>query len=309
MPSAVFVTPILNTNSQPQLACSTSFTTFESAASYPGNGNICIGSSNTYNLLNLGVNHNVVWSLTGSDFATISSSSQSQVTVNGITNGPINLIATITNQCGQVDVLEKIIMIGNPILVDANNSSSFCEGGYQREQNKITVNSPTPVSQYQWHVGNFPGTREIGNISIISGQNTNQVYLDIPFGETNGSVYVRAKNTCGWSQWLYVGRPIVNCGSSDPNCTQCYRTAPANFEVYPNPSIDIVNIVVKDKNNQPESKAKISAELFDLMGQSKSIIKIKDGNASFSVRDLNKGIYVLKIYNNEKVENHQIIVN
>ena len=44
------------------------------------------------------------------------------------------------------------------------------------------------------------------------------------------------------------------------------------------------------------------------MGLSKTKVEIKDNNATFSVRGLNKGIYVLKIYINDKVESHQIAV-
>ena len=80
------------------------------------------------------------------------------------------------------------------------------------------------------------------------------------------------------------------------------------FKVYPNPSNDIVNIEIRDVNNIPEKGATISGELFDMMGQSKSKVEIANNKATFSVRGLNKGIYVLKIYINNQVESHQIAV-
>ncbi|MET3012935.1 T9SS type A sorting domain-containing protein, partial [Flavobacterium psychrophilum] len=65
---------------------------------------------------------------------------------------------------------------------------------------------------------------------------------------------------------------------------------------------------LKDQENQPEKRATITGELFDMMGQSKSKVKINNNKATFSVRGLNKGIYVLKIYINNQVESHQIAV-
>lgn len=62
------------------------------------------------------------------------------------------------------------------------------------------------------------------------------------------------------------------------------------------------------KINQPEKEAKISGELFDLMGQSKSKVVIIDNKATLSVVGLNKGIYVMKIFMNDQTESHQIIV-
>lgn len=80
------------------------------------------------------------------------------------------------------------------------------------------------------------------------------------------------------------------------------------YTVYPNLRKDIVNIDLRDQNNQPEKGATISGELFDMMRQSKSKVEIMDNKAIFSVRGLNKGIYVLKIYINDKVESYQIAV-
>ncbi|EKT4499887.1 T9SS type A sorting domain-containing protein, partial [Flavobacterium psychrophilum] len=80
------------------------------------------------------------------------------------------------------------------------------------------------------------------------------------------------------------------------------------YTIYPNPSNNIVNIDLKDQENQPEKRATITGELFDMMGQSKSKVEISNNKATFSVRGLNKGIYVLKIHINDKVESHQIAV-
>jgi hypothetical protein len=104
---------------------------------------------------------------------------------------------------------------------------------------------------------------------------------------------------------------VTNACGSTTSKYDCdfFRTANNNiFKVYPNPSNDIVNIEIRDANNIPEKGATISGELFDMMGQSKSKVEISNNKATFSVRGLNKGIYVLKIYINNQVESHQIAV-
>ncbi len=70
----------------------------------------------------------------------------------------------------------------------------------------------------------------------------------------------------------------------------------------------MISIELRDEKNQPEKNAKISGELFDMLGLSKSKVEIVDNRAIFSVNGLNKGIYVLKIYINDQVESHQIAV-
>ena len=78
------------------------------------------------------------------------------------------------------------------------------------------------------------------------------------------------------------------------------------YTIYPNPSKDIVNIELNSTDTHKQGKT--SGELFDIFGISKSKVEIKDGKAMFSVKGLQKGIYILKICINEKVESHKIAV-
>lgn len=94
-----------------------------------------------------------------------------------------------------------------------------------------------------------------------------------------------------------------------PDCINNRISTNTNFyTIYPNPSNDIVNIEIRDANNIPEKRATITGELFDMMRQLKAKVEINNNKATFSVSGLNKGIYVLKIYINDKVESHQIAV-
>jgi Secretion system C-terminal sorting domain len=102
------------------------------------------------------------------------------------------------------------------------------------------------------------------------------------------------------------------CGSTTFKYDDCdfnRQSALKNyFYIYPNPSNNIVNIDISDEGNLPNEAAQVSGELYDMMGQIKTKVQIRDNKATFSVRDLNKGIYVLKIYIDNQIETHQIAV-
>lgn len=102
LPSSVNVTPVLNSISYSQMSCTTSFSSFTSTASVNGNTVICPGGNSVYTISGLGTGNTVTWSSSNTAVATVSGGTQSQVTVNGVSQGLVNLIATITNPCGQL---------------------------------------------------------------------------------------------------------------------------------------------------------------------------------------------------------------
>ena len=111
----------------------------------------------------------------------------------------------------------------------------------------------------------------------------------------------RATNACGSTEWLYFKQNIVNCGTNSNQPQNVYT-------VYPNPSNNIVNIALRDLNNQPTANTTVTGELFDLNGQPKSTVQINNNQASFSVAGLPRGNYLLNINVNGQVEGHQIVV-
>ena len=124
-----------------------------------------------------------------------------------------------------------------------------------------------------------------------------------PLAIGNSGFKVRVKNACGWSEWIdYPSFDITSCSDNGISSSNIYT-------VYPNPSQDIVTIDLRDQKNQPDNTKRITGELFNILGISKSKIQINNNKATFSVAGLTKGIYVLKIYINDQVESHQIAVN
>ena len=104
-------------------------------------------------------------------------------------------------------------------------------------------------------------------------------------------------NACGSSKFKY------NCDFSKQSATNNY------FIVYPNPTMDIVNIELKDKTKPQDETIINSAQLFDFMGQQKQNIQIINDKAIFNVQGYLKGIYLLRINTPNGFENHYISVN
>ena len=108
----------------------------------------------------------------------------------------------------------------------------------------------------------------------------------------------------------YLGRLLFNLTtflfSASTNTSRPLFNS--SFVTVISPLKDIVNIELTDKTNMPNTKSEITGELFDIMGQSKRKVQIKNNTASLPVAGRAKGIYVLNITIDGKVEGHQVIV-
>jgi hypothetical protein len=120
-PSNVVVSPLLNSTIQSTLVSNIIRQPFVSNSAISGITNTCIGNSNQYSLSNISIGETVLWSSSNNAIATISNPTQTNVTINGVSNGSFNLIATITNSCGQTVTKQKTLTIGKPILPNPNS--------------------------------------------------------------------------------------------------------------------------------------------------------------------------------------------
>ena len=164
---------------------------------------------------------------------------------------------------------------------------------------KASFNGLTPAeialnSNWEWQTYNslvsITGITNVRSICAVSGGFT--------------GLKVRVKNGCGWSDWAEFPFEIIETPSP-----QGKQSAPKSFyTVYPNPSDNIVYVDLRDQNNQPKKNTLITAELFDILAHSKGKVAIVDNKAIIDVTKLPKGIYILKITINDKVEGHQISV-
>ena len=235
----------------------------------------------------------------------IVSSTPYSITVSQITNGSGTITATFQNG----ETLTKTIWVGTPQFQEfyfyGGQYATVCIAPIDYLVSSLPSNKVKAIfdgmssneildnTNWQWETEN--------NLIMLNGTKDTRTICPMETGFS--SFKVRAKNACGWSEWYQIPQFEITL---PPN--NFMRQSLNTYSVYPNPTKDIVTIDLRDQNNKPDKNAKISGELFDIMGLSKTKIEIKDNNATFSVRGLNKGIYVLKIYINDKVESHQIAV-
>lgn len=81
-----------------------------------------------------------------------------------------------------------------------------------------------------------------------------------------------------------------------------------SYKIYPNPSSNIININLADENYRPVSSSLIRAELYNISGDLKSAVTIKNHTAQLDVSALPLGVYVLRINVDGKTESHQVLV-
>ncbi len=169
LPASVYVTPMLNGVSLPQLQCTTSLTPFTSSATISGVSSICTLQSLSYFTINAGANNSVTWSTSNTAFASVITQTNTQATVKALTPGLFYTKAIITNQCGQtVQKTSEPITIGTPMpLIDGfycYSESAPCGLNVPANNNYLAFSLSAPTGNYvplesdwQWEKisGNF----------------------------------------------------------------------------------------------------------------------------------------------------------
>lgn len=264
----------------------TGTSTFTSTATIAGTSTIC-SSSSSYTISGILAGQTVSWSSSNSAIATVSNPTSNSITVNSVATGSVNLKATILNSCGQSAIVTypiQIYVIPSMPIPSGYFGVDWVTDCYQ--------DGPVAIIYYP----NIP----FGGVITIS-----PTLLAHPLTSQTKNITVKYTNPCTGA---YTTKVIVY-NYQAPNCSGAKMSNNNTiYTVYPNPSKDIVNIELRDQNNQPTKGATITGELFDMTGQSISKVQILNNKAPFSVRGLKKGIYVLKVFINDQVETHQIAV-
>jgi len=81
-----------------------------------------------------------------------------------------------------------------------------------------------------------------------------------------------------------------------------------SYKIHPNPSSQTLNISLADEKYRPVSSSLIRAELYNIEGDLKSTVAIKNHTAQLDVSRLPLGVYVLRINVDGKIESHQVLV-
>lgn len=245
----------------------------------------------------------------------IISSNNFDITVKGITNGEGIITAVFSNGMK----VDKKIWIGAPLFNNfsfvSNAIGAVCfMGQYTCTSPQINFNDKikanfsglTPaeamnVDNWEWQtMPNDPLLIAEPYVSNLLCGSRDTRYVS-PFGSGNSGLQVKVQNACGWSDWQNFTFSVTT--NFDFN-----KSAQNLFRIFPNPTSDVVNVMLADENKLPVNTSTITAELFDMMQQSKGSVSVLNNTASINVAALPKGIYILKIYIDGTIEYHQVAV-
>lgn len=256
LPSTVNVTPILNGTSYAQMSCTTAFTAFSSSATITGNTAICPSNSVVCTINNLGAGNTVTWSSSSTAVATVSGGTQSQVTVNGVANGFADIIATISNACGQTVIKKNTVYVGVPTTPAAG---IYANPMWVRNNFfPLTIDFPVipNATSYVWTIENDPENPPYCTTAtsypakfVLNNSNTTLATTTpsakINFGGCFGTYFIKCKaiNNCGETDVFYKHIWVGSSGSSpcDKN-----NNISSEFKILQNP---IKNGVLKLKTD------------------------------------------------------------
>jgi hypothetical protein len=341
--SNVKVIPVLNGVAYPQKTATINLSNYSTPIMIMGYNTLCnLNSSYTYTLTNaMAENVTTVWTSSNPAIASVTGETNSQVTINAHTQGMVTLRAQITNCCGQTTTKQKIIKVGNSIpnfnIVKSTEFTEICGNDFHYVFVDV-INPDTSASTYTYVFSGFITGISNPNVTYVQISPT-RYRMKIPKNKITIGPYpvltfnVVCTNECNVSTSIY-GKTITlnaaivaNCGSGTPPLpggVAARNAAPEVerehtalkektnesllYSVYPNPASDIVAIALKDKSNVTNSDATTVAQLYDLKGQRCISTQVLNNVASLNVSDLQKGVYILKISVNGKIESHQVIV-
>jgi hypothetical protein len=257
-----------------------------------GTYNFCINSNATYTINNVPAGTSILWTFS-SNVTYVSGQGSTQLVVRGNSGGSGSIGATLTGECGEIQVPQRLIKVGGYSSSDypVSGPSSAC-----RNTNVYynTVDLPGATS-YTWF---WPS-----GWTYVSGQGTRFLALRTPNSFASGAVGVRVANACdaGGSPGTSF-TSLINCGGF------------STLAVYPNPTSDVLTLEVMPADNTLEAKA-ISDDvvideihLYDGQKTEKvSKLKVKK-KAEIDVKHLTKGTYYLTVIIGKEKIQKQIVI-
>jgi len=148
------------------------------------------------------------------------------------------------------------------------------------------------------------------NWQKLSGASSTQ-YIQVftGYAGTSGAIQVMGENSCGCGGARIMSVSHGTGGGGAIPVAPPGDDGDDKFIAYPNPTNNILNIDIVDKSDKSSILTVVNGKLYDLMGMEKREVLFLDNKAIVNLNGLNKGIYVLKIFYNDKIESHQIGVN
>jgi Secretion system C-terminal sorting domain len=196
-----------------------------------------------------------------------------------------------------------------------SGSSIVYTGGLH--QYSINASLPQGATQYEWWlpypydtVTTFDYFGQ--NWQKYEGSTGNGLTVFTGYSKTNGLMQVMPKNQCGCGGGImkYVRHRISGSGGHTGGGIPrlALKGEFMTLNIFPNPAKDILNIDLKDSNNNLSQETEVSIEMYDIQGKKVKQMSEKTNKFSLDIRDLSKGIYVLKVQIEDTFETHKIII-
>ncbi len=261
----------------------------------------------------------VTWSVNNTNVVSLSNTTGTTTTLTTPPNSyrtSVVLTSTISSvRCSSTVSISKTIRVGKPDTptyldgptVVATGAFVRYQAGYAEGATSYKWWLPYPytvVTSYNYQDSRWQ-MRETTHTSLTA-------YTGM--GKISGYVQIMGVNDCGCGSVNYLkvkhatggggsgGIPIAPPQDDILNSNSNY------FQIYPNPSKGMINVTLQSSTRVPLNQGYIEGKLFDLYGNIKRTVKILNNKAFVDTSGLNTGIYVLKIYVNDTVESHQVIV-
>ncbi|MBS1572584.1 MAG: zinc-dependent metalloprotease [Bacteroidetes bacterium] len=267
-----------------------------------GPDTICENSTINYTLDNpFGINVN--WSVSSN--LQIISSNQNDISISSIFGGSGVITANFQNGL----ILTKNIWIGKPVFNDLiltdNLQVPYCLAPPEPLITTINANNAKAIfdglsnseilnnTNWEWKTSN--------NKILLNGTKNSRTICPMFVGFS--SFKVRAKNSCGWSEWYELPEFEISLLQSTT-----MKNSNNIFSIYPNPASDIVYIEQKNPNKIQKNDKLIDVEILDLTGNTKIKTKLNSNKTEIKTNHLEKGVYIINIYIDNKIEKHQVII-
>lgn len=247
-----------------------------------------------------------------------------------MSNGTVDLIATISNSCNQTVTKSVKIVSGAPksfvkgsvcehanlaSYIPCNLTASYTnygsvlgfDLGYQGFDYYPNYNA-----DFQWEniSNNFYFFAPAINLSSATTISAQTVYIRFNNAITPNMVQFRgrARNNCGWGEWRSYTWVV---DSTIPTYTPPPPSPPVIIDKYykttTNSSVPYASISLIDPKIVPNTISPIIAKLFSLSGIELSSIQIINNSGSFYIGGLVSNYYLVKIYFDSHTEGDLIV--
>lgn len=249
-----------------------------------------------------------IWSITeGENLVSLSNINTNSATLTPLETtlgGYVTINVTYgSSACGYVSISKQIVIESSELLVEYESEHDYCGSNQSKVGFKTEGGVVVSFSDF---VSEIPDQNHLINVQFYNFyENRDSFVVNYP-NSLNGTFLtfnVTFTDKCGNTKIQSIFLYLYSCFSYN-NSAKTLNT----FTIYPNPSSTTINVTLYDETKAPAKKALITGNLYDLNNIEKRKVVIKDNSAQIDSSGLNRGVYVLKIDIDGKVESHQVIV-